>query len=114
MARIPRLHLRDVGPAITLRENFNAPNLTGRTTGGGLMLATSPPGDLSGPDLAAWRLERWNVRYVVRSYETPIAWYVVLLPSLGEGRWYIVAEKFGGKMGRHQAALPESIKAGAR
>lgn len=111
MTRIQRLHLRDVGPAILLCENFNSGNLTGRTTGGGLMTATSSSGELSGLDLVAWQADRMNVRYTVRSYETPIAWYTSVEPQLGiPGRWYVVAQKFSATTSKHIAALPYSVK----
>lgn len=109
MARIQRLHLRDVGPAITLREDFNSGRLTGRNTGGGLMAATSSSGDLSGPEHAAWLEERWYVSYVVRSYETPIAWYTSPTDHT-PARWYVVAQKFSATTSKHQNAIPDSVK----
>lgn len=106
MARIQRLHLRDVGPAIALREDFTSGNMTGRTTGGGLMTATSPTGLLVGPDLDAWVADRMSARYVVRSYQTPIAWHVEDSTS---GRWYVVRGLFKGSSARHVAAIPPSV-----
>lgn len=101
--RAPRVSLKAAHTYIANAEEFNAGNLSGEHRPRGAVY----PGRLTGPDRVAFLADALNIRYVVRSYVTPIAWLTVT--DSGERR-HVVTQKFSVTTSRHQNALPESIK----
>lgn len=78
------------------------------TTHGALKATTHPEGGLGlyssgqrlcNDDLHAWKRDAHDVRYVVWSYATPIAWYTA------ERGWHVVKQKFSRTTSQHQSRL---------
>lgn len=57
------------------------------------------PGYLADEDLARFRADKDRIVYVVRSYDTPIAWV------LDDGTVYRVGQRFSVTTSRHQSTL---------
>ncbi len=55
-------------------------------------------GWLTGLDKEQFVADSAKIRYVVRSYATPIAWYA-------NGKWYKVKQKFSVTTSKHQGQL---------
>jgi len=55
-------------------------------------------GLLSGEDKEQFVADSDKIRYVVKSYSTPIAWYA-------RGKWYKVKQKFSVATSKHQGQL---------
>jgi len=55
-------------------------------------------GWLVGKDKEQFIVDHSRIRYIVRSYSTPIAWYA-------RGKWYKVKQKFNVTTSKHQGQL---------
>lgn len=99
MPRIPRANHASAPIEIKNCRDFNASNMSGRITGTAGLSARLDAGRLSGSDLAVFQTDAPDIRYVVRSYDTPIAWKTV------SGRWHIVRQRFSVSTSKHQGRL---------
>lgn len=94
-----RLTTRGIRTATAIRD------MVPFTTSGSLSaqavpgLGTWDSGRLSGADETAFRAECREIRYVVYSYSTPIAWWS------GVNGWHVVSQKFSSTTSKHQGNL---------
>lgn len=87
--------------AIRDREDFRT---SGALMGESVSLGTYDRGRLTGADLERFYLDCGQITYVVKSYATPIAWYVPPTPT-EKGGWYKVGQKFSVTTTKHQGNL---------
>lgn len=87
--------LRDMGPSIANRENFDGNSVTGRKVN-----YTPSTGRLAQPH--AEELAKDNPNYVVSSYGTPIAWH-------GDNGWKMPAQKHSVTTSKHQTYVRGAI-----
>ena len=90
-----RLTTRSIATAqaIANREDFRT---SGALMGESCSLGSFDRGRLTGADLDRFNADCKNITYVVKSYATPIAWYVTPTDT-DKGGWYKVKAKFSGK-----------------
>lgn len=108
MPRIKRSNHSQSPADILAGVDFDCTNMSGRIIGSHGLDARYDRGLLSGSDLAAFEVDATAIRYVVRSYDTPIAWKTL------SGRWHIVREKFSPTTSKHQSRLyllPREVEA---
>lgn len=99
MPRIPRENHSSSPSAINACRDFDCTNMSGRIIGNYGLSPSMDAGELSGSDLAAFQTDASAIRYVVRSYDTPIAWKTL------SGRWHIVRQRFSVTTSKHQGRL---------
>lgn len=98
---IKRVTTRDAAQVIFDREDFRT---SGALYGESCSLGSFDRGRLYGEDLERFYADCGNIRYVVMSYATPIAWWVP--PTATEvGGWYKVKGKFSVTTTKHQSNL---------
>lgn len=98
---IKRVTTRDAAQVIANREDFRT---SGALYGESCSLGSFDRGRLSGEDLDRFYADCRNISYVVRSYATPIAWYVTPTDT-EKGGWYKVKAKFSVTTTKHQSNL---------
>ncbi len=87
--------------AIRDREDFRT---SGSLYGESCSLGSFDRGRLSGADLEQFYTDCGNIRYVVMSYATPIAWWVPETET-SKARWHKVSQKFSVTTTKHQGNL---------
>jgi len=96
---------------IEAKRDFDCTNMSGRNISNHGLHPKFDAGWLSGSDLAAFQTDASAIRYVVRSFDTPIAWQTL------SGRWHIVRQRFSPTTSKHQGRLyllpRDSSEAGA-
>lgn len=95
----PRLTTRGIrtATAISRMKPFTTSGaLSAQATTG---LGPFDSGYLSGKDEEAFRAQCDDIRYVVYSYSTPIAWWT------GTHGWHVVSQKFSPTTSKHQGNL---------
>lgn len=87
--------------AIAAREDFRT---SGSLMGENCSIGFYDRGRLTGADLDRFAADCKEITYVVKSYATPIAWYVAPTATV-TGGWHIVAQKFSVTTTKHQGNL---------
>ena len=96
-----RLNQRQAIAAIARGENFQASALGGYpVSNGGCVIL----GQAYGEALRRFTADADSIRYVVKSYSTPIAW------KLEDGTWEVPAEKYSRTTSRHQSVVRRAVQ----
>lgn len=97
-----RLNQRQAIAAIASGENFQASALHGFNCPSGA--ENIMRGIAYGVGLERFKHDGERIRYVVKSYNTPIAW------RLEDGTWEVPAEKYSRTTSRHQSVVRRAVQ----
>ena len=96
-----RMSQRDAVGAIARGDNFEASAMCGYALNDATWV---PVGQAYGEALRRFKENQSRVRYVVKSYATPIAW------KLDDGTWEVPAEKYSVTTSRHQSFVRRAVQ----
>jgi hypothetical protein len=96
-----RLTQHEAVAAIARGENFQASALCGYELSDAKWCGV---GIAYGEALRRFKEDEMRIRYVVKSYATPIAW------RLDDGTWVVPSEKYSHTTSRHQFRVREAVK----
>jgi hypothetical protein len=96
-----RLNQRQAIAAIARGENFQASALCGYELSDAKWCGV---GVAYGEALRRFKEDEARIRYVVKSYATPIAW------KLDDGTWEVPAEKYSVTTSRHQSVVRRAVQ----
>ena len=96
-----KLNQRDAVAAIARGENFQASALCGYELSDAKWCGV---GIAYGEALRRFKEDEARIRYVVKSYATPIAW------RLDDGAWIVPEEKYSATTSRHQSRVRRAVQ----
>jgi hypothetical protein len=96
-----RMSQRDAVGAIARGDNFEASAMCGYALNDATWV---PVGQAYGEALRRFKENQSRVRYVVKSYATPIAW------KLDDGTWEVPAEKYSRTTSKHQSLTARGVQ----